>query len=65
MADHRPLKEGRWEDKPQLLVYLNIYRNGGVARGETHMCDDCVLVGLRHAKEFVDTSIEALEGIPG
>jgi hypothetical protein len=61
IADHRPLQEGRWEDRPQLLVFLNIYRNGGVARGQTHMCDDCILVGLRHAKKFVDGAIEALQ----
>lgn len=60
MADHRPLQEGRWEDSPQLIVNVSMWRNGGTAPGQTHICDDCILVGLRHAKQFVDTSLNAL-----
>jgi hypothetical protein len=60
MSDHRPMMEGRWEQSPQLLVSVNMWRNGGTAPGQTHMCDDCIIVGLRRAKEFVDQSLEAL-----
>jgi hypothetical protein len=59
MTDHRPLKPGRWEESPQLLVSVSMWRNGGT-NTQTHMCDDCVLVGLEHAKQFVDQSIAAL-----
>lgn len=61
MADHRPMKEGRWEQSPQMIVSVLMWRNGGTSPGLTHICDDCILVGLRHAKQFVDDSIAALE----
>lgn len=61
MKDHRPLGDGRWEHSPQLCVNVSLYRNGGVAPGQTHMCDDCIVVGLRQAKAFVDGALEALE----
>lgn len=49
------------EVNPQLLVQVSICRNGGVdTAGRTHMCDECVVVGLRHAKSFVDQSLAAL-----
>jgi hypothetical protein len=64
MADHRPMLPGRWEDRPQMIAQVSFYRNGGTAPGQTHICDDCILVGLRHAKEFVDASIAALGGSP-
>jgi len=57
MKDHRPLREGRWEESPQLLVK---WRNGGTSPGQTHMCDDCVVVGLKAAKRFVDDALRAL-----
>jgi hypothetical protein len=60
MADHRPMLEGRWEDSPQLLVNVSMWRNGGTAPGQTHICDDCLIVGLKHAKHFVDASLAAL-----
>ena len=59
MKDHRPLVAGRWEDSPQLLVNVIMWRNGGTD-DSTHMCDDCIVVGLTHAKQFVDRSLEAL-----
>jgi len=60
IADHRPLQEGRWEVSPQLLVSVSMWRNGGTDSGSTHICDGCIVVGLRHAKEFVDTSLAQL-----
>lgn len=60
MKDHRPLQEGRWEASPQLLVSVSMWRNGGTAPGQTHMCDECIVVGLRRAKKFVDESLAAL-----
>lgn len=64
MDQHRPMNAGRWEVSPQLLVRVNMWRNGGTSPGQTHMCDDCILVGLQHAKQFVDQSIAALSGDP-
>ncbi len=61
VADHRPMQEGRWEDRPQLLVNVAIWRNGGTYPGNTHICDGCLLVGLREAKRWVDETIAALE----
>lgn len=60
MKEHRPLQEGRWEHSPQLLLSIQMWRNGGT-NAETHMCDDCVVVGLKTAKRFVDESLAALE----
>jgi hypothetical protein len=60
MAKHRPMQPGRWENEPQVLVNVGLWRNGGTATGQTHMCDDCILVGLKHAKVWVDTQIAAL-----
>lgn len=60
MANHRPMLTGRWEASPQLRVSVSMYRNGGIAPGKTHMCDDCIVVGLMHAKAFVDKTLRAL-----
>lgn len=59
IGEHRPLQEGRWEVNPQLLVNVSMWRNGGTD-SHTHMCDDCIVVGLKEAKRFVDTSLAAL-----
>ena len=66
MKEHRDvLRDPEIEMDPQLLVNVSLYRNGGVdTAGRTHMCDDCVLVGLRHAKQFIDQSIAALTAPP-
>lgn len=61
MAKHRPMLPGRWEKSPQLLVYVSMHRNGGVAPGNTHMCDDCIVVGLLHARHFVDAALQSLD----
>lgn len=60
IADHRPLQEGRWETSPQLLVSVSMWRNGGTAPGQTYICDGCIVVGLKQAKRFVDSSLAAL-----
>ena len=60
VADHRELKDGRWEESPQMIASVLIYRNGGTAPGQTHICDGCILVGLEQVKKFVDESIAAL-----
>lgn len=60
MDQHRPMLEGRWEQSPQMIASVLFYRNGGTAPGQTHICDDCIVVGLHHAKSFVDQSLAAL-----
>lgn len=60
IKDHRPLQDGRWEVSPQLLVSVQMWRNGGTAAGQTHICDGCIVVGLRAAKTFVDNSLASL-----
>lgn len=62
MSEHREMKPGRWEESPQMLVSVNMWRNGGTSPGQTHICDGCVIVGLRVAKGFVDRSLAALTG---
>lgn len=63
IGDHRPLQEGRWEVSPQMLISVSMWRNGGTARGETHICDGCIVVGLQAAKRFVDGSLAALNPV--
>ncbi len=60
MNKHREMKPGRWEHATQMLVCVSMYRNGGIAHGETHMCDGCILVGLNYAKDWVNSQIAAL-----
>lgn len=55
------MQTGRWEDKPQLLVNVGIWRNGGTVPGNTHICDGCLVVALREAKRWVDEMIDALD----
>lgn len=54
MKDHRELKPGRWETSPEMLVSVCLWRNGGTARGSTHICDECLIVGLEEARSFVE-----------
>ncbi len=54
MREHRELKPGRWEISPQMLVSVGLWRNGGTARGDTHICDGCLVVGLEEARRFVE-----------
>lgn len=58
--DLKPIGEGAWETKPSLLVNVGMWRNGGTAPGETHICDDCIRLGLEAAKRFVDGALSAL-----
>jgi hypothetical protein len=64
IGDHRPLQEDRWEVNPQLLVSVSMWRNGGTAVGQTHICDGCIVVGLQEAKRFVDDALAALTPTP-
>jgi len=60
IGKHRDLKPMRWEDHTQLLVSVSMWRNGGTASGQTHICDGCIIVGLRAAKLFVDRALTEL-----
>jgi len=61
IGKHRELKEGRWEASGgELIVNVSIWRNGGTDRGNTHICDGCIVAGLQEAKRFVDRSLDAL-----
>lgn len=64
MRYRREMKDGRWDSSPQMIVSVALYRNGGTAPGQTHICDGCILVGLNEAKRFVDQSIAALTANP-
>lgn len=57
MKDYRELKPGRWETSPQLLVNVSMWRNGGTAPGATHICDECLIVGLEEALGFVQREL--------
>lgn len=51
---HRPMQrdDGRvFEMSPQLIVHIGVYRNGGGASTDEHICNDCLMVGIRHALE--------------
>lgn len=61
IGDYRPLKAGRWEQSPQLLVNVSMWRNGGTATGETHICDACIVVGLKRAREFIEKALIGLD----
>lgn len=50
---HRPMQRGDgrlFELSPQLIVHVGVYRNGGGSADE-HICNDCLMVGIRHALE--------------
>jgi hypothetical protein len=56
---------GNDADKPaqmvnDLIVNAAVWRNGGTNQ-ETHLCDDCLRVGLRHIKLKVDSALEVIE----
>ena len=61
IGKHRELQPGRWEHSPQLLVNVGMWRNGGVAYGDTHMCDGCIAIGLRAAKRWIDEMLVKIE----
>lgn len=59
MTEHRPMQNGCWECSPELIVNVSMWRNGGTDQ-HTHMCDDCIVVGLTEAKRFVDAALCSL-----
>lgn len=63
MKEHRELKPGRWEISPQMLVNVCLWRNGGTAPGATHICDECLIVGLEAAQRFVDYELTTRRAI--
>ena len=54
---------GRWESSPQMLVNVCLWRNGGTARGATHICDECLIVGLEEARCFVERELATRRAI--
>ncbi|PIF29388.1 hypothetical protein CLU88_4317 [Acidovorax sp. 56] len=46
--------EGRfYEQSPQLSVHFSVQRNGGGLADREHVCNDCLLVGVRHALKIL------------
>ena len=60
VKDHREIDATHIEQSPSLIASVSIWRNGGGLSGE-HICDECIVIGLRQAKHFVDTSLAALD----
>lgn len=63
MKEHRELKPGRWEISPQMLVSVCLWRNGGTASGATHICDECLIVGLEEARGYVEHELATRRAI--
>lgn len=62
IADHRKMLRGDerlYEEAPQLIVHVGVYRNGGGASNEEHICSDCLQIGIQH----VLTKLEALRAV--
>lgn len=59
IKDHREIDPTHIEQSPSLIASVSIWRNGGGLSGE-HICDDCIVIGLKAAKAFVDRSLAAL-----
>ena len=53
--DHKPAQMVN-----DLIVYAGVYRNGSTC-DETHLCDECLKVGLRLIKNEVDKLLGAIE----
>lgn len=64
VKDHRQIDPTNIEQSPSMIVSVNIWRNGGGLSGE-HVCDDCIVIGLKEAKRFVDLSLSSLTGTVG
>lgn len=61
VVDHRPMQRGDgrlFEQSPQLIVHVGVYRNGGGASTDEYVCNDCLMVGIRHAL----ANLQALAG---
>lgn len=62
VADHRPIQRGDgrlFEMSPQIIVHVSVYRNGGGAATDEHICNDCLLVGIRHALKAFSALVPA------
>lgn len=60
---HRPMQRGNgrfYEQSPQLSVHISVQRNSGGLADREHICNDCLLVGVRHALK----TLSALVGQP-
>jgi hypothetical protein len=60
IREHREIDPTDIEQSPSLTISVSIWRNGGGLTGE-HICDECIVIGLREAKRFVDESLNALQ----
>lgn len=60
IRDYREIDPTHIEQSPSLIASVSIWRNGGGLSGE-HICDECIVIGLREAKRFVDRSLAALD----
>ena len=49
-----------WQITNDLIISANVYRNGGCSE-DTHLCDDCLRIGLRAIKLEVDRLLQAIE----
>jgi hypothetical protein len=49
-----------WQIHNDLITSVSVYRNGGTS-GDTHLCDDCLRIGLRDIKLKVDEMLEVVE----
>jgi len=55
--EHKWLKRPKgffYERQPELVVTVNVWRNGG-SSGTDYICDDCLMLGLRRASEIVES----------
>jgi len=49
------------ETYPQLLARASIYRNGGTDENSTHICPECIAVGLRKLIAIMQEQLDAIE----
>lgn len=49
-----------WQMTNDLIVGASIYRNGGTCE-TSHLCDDCLRIGLRHLKEAVSALLQEFD----
>ena len=48
------------EQSPQLMATFSLYRNGGTNE-DTHLCDGCIVVGLKHLRERIDADLNVFK----
>ncbi|WP_225547272.1 hypothetical protein [Chromobacterium violaceum] len=64
VAEHRQIQHGDGrlvEASPQLLVHVGVFRNGGGAATDEHICNACLLLGIRHALSRLNALIPEAE----